>query len=185
MQNPSERERFQNAAKDFIRSVVRKNSESPIDGSSSDGSNVTFNSGSIETSSRNLEDSIPEAQVSNPKASKKEKKASICRRWRDKKETIHHIENGQLPSLEEEMCLYSLSSVESTGDSTDPLLFYKLNNTKYPILSSVAKRLLCVPSTSVPAESLFSKAGRIQTNLRNRIKPQLLEYFCFLNHNQI
>ena len=38
-----------------------------------------------------------------------------------------------------------------------------------------------MPATSVPAERLFSKAGIIQTDLRNRIKPSLLEYYCFLN----
>ncbi|CAF1106158.1 unnamed protein product [Brachionus calyciflorus] len=52
-----------------------------------------------------------------------------------------------------------------------PLFFFKTFGNAYPCLSNVAKLLLSIPATSVPAESLFSIAGIIQNEQRNRLNP--------------
>lgn len=42
---------------------------------------------------------------------------------------------------------------------TDVLNWWKLNSSKYPLLSSLAKRYLSTPATSIPAERFFSASG--------------------------
>ena len=83
-----------------------------------------------------------------------------------------------------------MSSSTETADSDEdineinPLDFYKAHKATFPILTTIVRQLFCVPATSVPVEALFSKAGMIQTDIRNRLNPLRLEYYCFLNHNK-
>lgn len=48
----------------------------------------------------------------------------------------------------------------------NPLEWWKLNEVKYPYLSRLTKSYLCIPSTSTPAERLFSAAGNIASKKR-------------------
>lgn len=42
----------------------------------------------------------------------------------------------------------------------NPLNWWKEHETEYPLLSTLTKRYLCTPGTSVFAERIFSTAGR-------------------------
>ena len=57
----------------------------------------------------------------------------------------------------------------------DPLIFYKYFSGHYPLLSKVARVLLAITATSVPSESVFSSAGIIQDDQRNRMSCELLD----------
>ena len=48
-----------------------------------------------------------------------------------------------------------------------PFYFYQRYETEFPVISIIAKSLLCIPATSVPAECLFSHCGQIATERRN------------------
>ena len=48
---------------------------------------------------------------------------------------------------------------ETTEDC--PLLWWKKNAFRYPLLSKMAQRYLCIPATSVPSERVFSAVGHI------------------------
>ena len=50
----------------------------------------------------------------------------------------------------------------------DGLKFYKINSSLFPSLVPVVKMILSIPATSVPSETLFSHAGTVQAQLRNR-----------------
>ncbi|XP_071652992.1 E3 SUMO-protein ligase ZBED1-like isoform X2 [Temnothorax longispinosus] len=51
----------------------------------------------------------------------------------------------------------------------------------YPTLTVIAKKFLAIVGTSVPSERLFSRAGNILTDSRNRLSPDHLQHLLFLN----
>jgi hAT family C-terminal dimerisation region/Domain of unknown function (DUF4413) len=54
----------------------------------------------------------------------------------------------------------------------DPLFWWKTNQSKYPVLSLIAKDFLIIQATSVPSEQAFSVAGNAITQTRNRLDPE-------------
>ena len=65
----------------------------------------------------------------------------------------------------------------------DPLLYWKQNEQSKPILAKVAHQFFCAPPGSVPSERLFSTAGDIADDKRNRLLPDKAEMLLFLNKN--
>ncbi|KAL2082256.1 hypothetical protein ACEWY4_022074 [Coilia grayii] len=65
----------------------------------------------------------------------------------------------------------------------NPLEWWKEHEGRYPFLSKVAKKHLCIPGTSVPSERVFSTAGDIITAKRSAIAPEHLDQLLFLNKN--
>ncbi|KYN06411.1 Zinc finger BED domain-containing protein 4, partial [Cyphomyrmex costatus] len=63
---------------------------------------------------------------------------------------------------------------------SNPLQYWQTLKAIYPILFKIAKQYLAVVATSVPAERLFSKAGLIKSDIRNRLKPSRLNSLLFL-----
>ena len=65
----------------------------------------------------------------------------------------------------------------------DPLMWWKEHATHYPHLPQLAKKYLCIPSTSVASERLFSKAGELVSKRRSCLKPSNVNMLLFLNKN--
>jgi hypothetical protein len=65
----------------------------------------------------------------------------------------------------------------------NPLLWWKDNEKKYPILSILARMILCIPATSAPSERTFSAAGLTISNDRCNLLPQHSESAIFLRGN--
>lgn len=65
----------------------------------------------------------------------------------------------------------------------DPLIWWKDHKTIYPNLFKLMLLRLCVPSSSVPCERTFSKAGYTITDRRNRLSVKNTEQLLFLNNN--
>ena len=65
----------------------------------------------------------------------------------------------------------------------DPLLWWKANQQEFPLLSVVARRILCVPGTSVPSERVFSTAGDIISAQRASLSPEKADLLIFFKHN--
>lgn len=79
-------------------------------------------------------------------------------------------------SIDEEMLMYKNEKKmkrETTRNNiiyaTSPLNFWKENSGKYPRLSILAKKLLCITATSAPVERVFSNAGITINEKRNRL----------------
>lgn len=64
-----------------------------------------------------------------------------------------------------------------------PLLWWKNNKSRFPILSKLARKYLAIPATSTPSERLFSEAGNIMTMKRTQLAPNMLENLVFCKKN--
>ena len=65
----------------------------------------------------------------------------------------------------------------------NPLDWWKENEVRFPTMKFLARKYLCIPGSSVPSERLFSKAGQLVSERRNRIKPKNINMMLFLNKN--
>ena len=65
----------------------------------------------------------------------------------------------------------------------NPLCWWKENLHKYPLLSRLARKYLCIPATSVPTERAFSSAGNIVNAKRSCLQPDSVEMLVFLAEN--
>ena len=72
---------------------------------------------------------------------------------------------------------------EAQGPDTNPLVWWKANQGRYPHLSKLAKQLLCIPGTLVLSERVFSVSGTITSAKQNCIKPENVDMLIFLNKN--
>lgn len=76
------------------------------------------------------------------------------------------------------------SSVHSVAESVDPITFWLENETKYPLLSSLAIDVLCIPASSAPVERTFSTAGESTSGRRNRLSDKNLEREVLIRKNR-
>ncbi|XP_049934785.1 uncharacterized protein LOC116257647 [Nymphaea colorata] len=60
-------------------------------------------------------------------------------------------------------------------DSFDILIWWKDKELKYPILSHMARDILCIPITTVASESAFSTGCRIVDKSRSSLSPKTVE----------
>ena len=59
----------------------------------------------------------------------------------------------------------------------DPLQWWKVRATQYRLLSQLARKYISVPATSVKSEEIFSTAGNILTQKRNRLFSLKCSFF--------
>lgn len=91
----------------------------------------------------------------------------------------------EMVSLETKI-LYEIDQylrIEFYNRSGDPLIWWQDHQHQFPLLRKLIERLFCVVATSVPCERIFSKAGLILNEKRNRLKAEKLSMLLFLNHN--
>lgn len=67
---------------------------------------------------------------------------------------------------------------------SNPLYWWRANQTRFPRLASLAERFLCVPGTAVPPERAFSAAGLEADRRRTRLTPEHVDMLVFLNRNK-
>jgi hypothetical protein len=71
---------------------------------------------------------------------------------------------------------------EPTIDTDDePLEYWKANSRIYPILSTLVRRYLSPPATSVASEQTFSVATRVYDDLRCSLSAEKAEQLIFIN----
>ena len=67
--------------------------------------------------------------------------------------------------------------------SDDPLKEWKLLSPFYSIMSIAARKMLCIPVTSVPYEKLFFIADDLVTKKRNKLTLKYVNQVLFINQN--
>ncbi|XP_078331137.1 E3 SUMO-protein ligase ZBED1-like [Crassostrea virginica] len=65
----------------------------------------------------------------------------------------------------------------------DPLQWWKLDDQKVPLLATLARKILCIPATSVASERVFSTAGDIVSSQRACLNPTHIDKLIFLKKN--
>ena len=73
--------------------------------------------------------------------------------------------------------------VEKSQSDVDPLVWRQQNEQRFPTIAHVARKVLCVPATSVPSERIFSSSGLLINKLRNRLSSDIVDKIIFLNKN--
>ena len=69
------------------------------------------------------------------------------------------------------------------GRKSNPLEYWKQKQSTWPVLAAMARKYLSKPPSSVPSERLFSTAGDIASDKRNRLSAEKVEMLLFLNKN--
>ena len=70
------------------------------------------------------------------------------------------------------------------ASQSPPLQWWKERVGTFPTLSRLAAKYLCIPSSSVPSERIFSLAGNIVTKKRCGLSPDNVNQLIFLHHNR-
>lgn len=86
----------------------------------------------------------------------------------------------------EQKCRNELEQYQATPKldfEDNPLQWWKSNSSNYPLLSTVARKYLCVCATSSPSERVFSCSGNIVTPFRTSLNPQKVDMLTFLSKN--
>ncbi|CAI5789991.1 finger BED domain-containing 1-like [Podarcis lilfordi] len=84
--------------------------------------------------------------------------------------------------VEQEASSFQSSKASALGQ--DPLQWWKMHHTQYPLLARAARKLLGVPATSVPAGWLFSSAGDAMHTKRQALTPEHVDMLVFLHGNR-
>ena len=84
--------------------------------------------------------------------------------------TANEVEPDTLPTDAE---LSEYAKITNTDENL--LDFLKTNSQRFPLLSSIARKLLSVPATSTPSERIFSAAGRIIEEHRTQLAPDTVD----------
>ena len=69
--------------------------------------------------------------------------------------------NSEFSKIDDMIQLYCNEITSNGFNCESPLEFWKINETKYPLLAALAKKLLWVPASSASAERMFIIAGHI------------------------
>ena len=84
------------------------------------------------------------------------------------------IENIQMTSTFERECQLYESSRDASK-SCDRLLWWKVNETSFPMLSKLAKYILAIPASSATSERIFSAGGLTVSHLRCQLDDEKVE----------
>lgn len=75
--------------------------------------------------------------------------------------------NAELSSYKKEIPLNIRKDMSKTDSPyNNPLVWWKAHEMTYPLLATLARRILCVPATSAPSERVFSTAGCVVNKKR-------------------
>ena len=94
-------------------------------------------------------------------------------------------DNNRKASFERELRDYKQwkGKIPHQGGYPDALEWWKLNESRFPHLALLAKKYLSIQATSAPSERIFSKAGRIISDLRTRLNSTISGMLMYLSEN--
>ncbi|GKV13314.1 hypothetical protein SLEP1_g24341 [Rubroshorea leprosula] len=88
----------------------------------------------------------------------------------EEKMSMENEEDGK-----NEVDLYLAEDKEKKSDKFHILNWWKVNSSRYPILSLIARDVFAVPMSTVASESAFSTGGRVLDPYRSSLSPKTVE----------
>ena len=76
-----------------------------------------------------------------------------------------------------------IKEAEINSRKDDPLLWWRNHEMYFPTIAKLARKYLCIPASTAPAERVFSTAKNILKKKRWRILPDRLGKCTFLRLN--
>ncbi|XP_065899760.1 E3 SUMO-protein ligase ZBED1-like [Dysidea avara] len=73
--------------------------------------------------------------------------------------------------------------ISTIDPEVNPLKWWKIHVTDFPVISKLARKYLCVCASSSPSERVFSLSGHIVSKKRNVLKPHKVNMLVFLAKN--
>ena len=70
---------------------------------------------------------------------------------------------------------YLNEASEKNREGFDILAWWKVNSTRYVILSEVARDVMAIPASTVASKSAFSTGGRVLDSFRSSLAPKTVE----------
>jgi hypothetical protein len=77
--------------------------------------------------------------------------------------------------LQSEIEMYLSDTLVPYTETFNVLNWWKVDGLRYPTLRKVARDVFAIPVTTVASESAFSTSGRILSEHRSRLTPDMLE----------
>ena len=74
-------------------------------------------------------------------------------------------------------------SEPNVEEHSNPLCWWRSNQSRYPSVAVVARSYLGIPATSVASERVFPKCGRVCSERRSLLTPQHVEQLVSLAQN--
>ena len=103
-------------------------------------------------------------------------KSKLC----DYDRYIERKKRARTSTMKTELDHYLEEEVLPRSSDFDILMWWKLNELKYPTLQEIARDVLAIPISTVASESTFSIGGQILTPHRNRLHYTTLEALMVL-----
>jgi len=123
-----------------------------------------------------------EGSESGPPASKKKRLCDLLQHRRNL--FAHHQTQAPVPKrAQADVELTRFLQEEPVDASSDPLMWWRDNHKRFPLVAKLAQKYMCICATSTSSERLFSTAGNIVTPVRSCLKPHKVNMLVFLSRN--
>ena len=87
-----------------------------------------------------------------------------------------HLADEDSVETKSELDRYLLESSEDPDvEDFDILMWWKMNSSRYRVLSQIARDVLAIPVSTVASESAFNTGGRVLDSFRSSLSPNTVE----------
>ena len=87
----------------------------------------------------------------------------------------------QVSMFRREVATYE--AMPDADSTTDRLMWWKSHSETFPILSKLARKILCIPAASSKSERTFSVGGNTVTSKRGRLSPLTVQALVTISCN--
>lgn len=126
---------------------------------------------------------VAESTSTESEPQKKKSKKGLFSLLEDLMDSPSLASDNPQEAAKKEIQQYLTLDASSADNPIDPVKWWKTYCVQLPFLSSLARKYLCIPATSVPSERAFSVSGNIITSKRSCLHPENAEMLTFLAHN--